>query len=436
MRKHILHIQKIKILLAATIILLLSIDLSAQQPTLNWIGTLGGNGSHIYGISADGSTVVGVSTNSSYEERAFRWTLVNGMENLGTLGGSKSKALAISADGSIIVGSSENSEGVRRAFKWTEANGMQDLEVNDYSEAIAVSDDGSVIVYNDGVDGLAYRWTSSGGSVNLGTLGGNSTTATDISSDGSVIVGYSYDSTNAPYAFRWVSGSGMENIGKYYSFARAVSGDGNTVTGSETGAAGLHRAFRWTSSSGFEFNIAGNFTYGLAVSYDGNIIVGDGDGAIRITTSGVENLNQIYSILLPTGSVLNDATGISSNGFIIVGNGTNSASGLDEGYFISVNGLTSVRESRQNTFNFLLSQNYPNPFNPNTKITWQTPIAGHQSLKVYNILGNEIVTLVNEFKEAGNYEVNFDASKLSSGIYVYKLQVGNFIDIKKMILLK
>ena len=436
MRKHILHIQKIKILLAATIILLLSIDLSAQQPTLNWIGTLGGNGSHIYGISADGSTVVGVSTNSSYEERAFRWTLVNGMENLGTLGGSKSKALAISADGSIIVGSSENSEGVRRAFKWTEANGMQDLEVNDYSEAIAVSDDGSVIVYNDGVDGLAYRWTSSGGSVNLGTLGGNSTTATDISSDGSVIVGYSYDSTNVPYAFRWVSGSGMENIGKYYSFARAVSGDGNTVTGSETGAAGLHRAFRWTSSSGFEFNIAGNFTYGLAVSYDGNIIVGDGDGAIRITTSGVENLNQIYSILLPTGSVLNDATGISSNGFIIVGNGTNSASGLDEGYFISVNGLTSVRESRQNTFNFLLSQNYPNPFNPNTKITWQTPIAGHQSLKVYNILGNEIVTLVNEFKEAGNYEVNFDASKLSSGIYVYKLQVGNFIDIKKMILLK
>ena len=98
--------------------------------------------------------------------------------------------------------------------------------------------------------------------------------------------------------------------------------------------------------------------------------------------------------------------------------------------------MCSVRGPKQNTFNFLLSQNYPNPFNPNTKITWQTPIAGHQSLKVYNILGNEIVTLVNEFKEAGNYEVNFDASKLSSGIYVYKLQVGSFIDIKKMILLK
>jgi probable HAF family extracellular repeat protein len=436
MKKHLLHIHKNKLFLIAAFILLPFIDLSAQQPTLNWVGTLGGNSSHIYGISADGSSVVGVSTNSNYEERAFRWTPVNGMENLGTLGGSKSKALALSADGSVIVGSSDNSDGVRRAFKWTEANGMQDLGVSDYSEAVAVSDDGSIIVYNDGMDGLAYRWTSSGGSINLGTLGGNSTTATDISSDGSVIVGYSYDSTNNPYAFRWVSESGMEKIGTYYSFARAVSGDGNTVTGSETGAAGLHRAFRWTSSGGFEFNIAGNFTYGLAASYDGAIIVGDGDGAIQITTSGVENLNQVYSTLLTGGSVLDDATGISSNGLFIVGNGTNSTSELDEGYYIAVNGITSITDPKYIVPSFLLSQNYPNPFNPNTKIVWQTPVSGYQSLKVYDVLGNEVEILVDEFKEAGNYEINFNASKLSSGVYIYKLQTGIFVSTKKMVVLK
>ena len=67
------------------------------------------------------------------------------------------------------------------------------------------------------------------------------------------IVGLSYVSAGDPYAFRWVSGSGIQQIGTFYSFCPRYLGDGNTVTGSETGAAGLHRAFRWTQSGGFEF---------------------------------------------------------------------------------------------------------------------------------------------------------------------------------------
>jgi len=85
---------------------------------------------------------------------------------------------------------------------------------------------------------------------------------------------------------------------------------------------------------------------------------------------------------------------------------------------------------------FILDQNYPNPFNPSTIITWQSPVSSHQTLKIYDILGNEVATLVNEYKSAGNYEVEFDASKLSSGIYLYKLQAGEFISTKKMILIK
>jgi hypothetical protein len=86
--------------------------------------------------------------------------------------------------------------------------------------------------------------------------------------------------------------------------------------------------------------------------------------------------------------------------------------------------------------NFTLNQNYPNPFNPSTKISWQSPVSSRQTLKVYDIIGNEVATLVDEFREAGNYEIDFNASQLTSGVYVYKITAGNFSDTKKMILSK
>jgi hypothetical protein len=85
---------------------------------------------------------------------------------------------------------------------------------------------------------------------------------------------------------------------------------------------------------------------------------------------------------------------------------------------------------------FSLGQNFPNPFNPTTKIKWQSPLTGNQTIKVYDVLGNEVATLVNEYKPAGTYEFNFDASNLSSGVYFYTLQVSDFIQTKKMLLIK
>jgi len=85
---------------------------------------------------------------------------------------------------------------------------------------------------------------------------------------------------------------------------------------------------------------------------------------------------------------------------------------------------------------FSLAQNYPNPFNPNTTIKFEIPDDGLVTLKVYDILGAEVATLINEEKTVGRYEVNFDASKLVSGVYIYQLQVNDFINMKKMILLK
>jgi photosystem II stability/assembly factor-like uncharacterized protein len=94
---------------------------------------------------------------------------------------------------------------------------------------------------------------------------------------------------------------------------------------------------------------------------------------------------------------------------------------------------------------FILDQNYPNPFNPGTKISWQSPTGGHHILKVFDVLGNEIATLVDEYKSAGVYEVDFivgqssaggDSPDIGSGIYFYQLIVGNYIETKKMVLLR
>ena len=85
---------------------------------------------------------------------------------------------------------------------------------------------------------------------------------------------------------------------------------------------------------------------------------------------------------------------------------------------------------------YLLNQNYPNPFNPSTIISWQLPESKFVTLKIYDVLGNEVASLINEEKPAGNFEVEFNATALSSGIYYYKLVAGDFVDVKKMILLK
>ncbi len=85
---------------------------------------------------------------------------------------------------------------------------------------------------------------------------------------------------------------------------------------------------------------------------------------------------------------------------------------------------------------FELSQNYPNPFNPSTTIEYSTLNESFVIIKVYDVLGKEITTLVNERNSTGNYTVNFNASNLSSGVYFYRMQAGSFVSAKKFILLK
>jgi len=83
-----------------------------------------------------------------------------------------------------------------------------------------------------------------------------------------------------------------------------------------------------------------------------------------------------------------------------------------------------------------LEQNYPNPFNPTTTIRVKLPQTNHVTLKVYNMMGQEIATLVDQVKQAGTFEVGFDASDLPSGAYIYSISAGSFTSVKKMLLIK
>ncbi len=97
---------------------------------------------------------------------------------------------------------------------------------------------------------------------------------------------------------------------------------------------------------------------------------------------------------------------------------------------------TEVKDKNISAVNFSLGQNFPDPFNPSTKIKYSVPFTTHILLKVYDLLGNEVGTLVNEEKPAGKYEVTWHAADLSGGVYFYQMKAGNFIQTKKMILLK
>jgi hypothetical protein len=102
-----------------------------------------------------------------------------------------------------------------------------------------------------------------------------------------------------------------------------------------------------------------------------------------------------------------------------------------------INGTSSIEENNNElVLDYSLTNNFPNPFNPTTKIKYQIPKVSFVTLKVYDVLGSEVATLVNEEKPTGSYEVEFNANDLSSGIYFYKLIAGSHVETKKMLYLK
>jgi photosystem II stability/assembly factor-like uncharacterized protein len=212
--------------------------------------------------------------------------------------------------------------------------------------------------------------------------------------------------------------SGINNISFIdTSFGIAVGNSGRIARTTNGGT-------DWTK----QLSVTTNNLYSVSFSdINYGTVVGDGGIILRTSDGGTIWNLQLSSITKKFRSV----SFIDENNGIAVG---------EDGIILRTTngGVTAVDEKERGTnpTNFILLQNYPNPFNPSTKISWQSPISSWQILKVYGVLGNEVATLVDEYKPAGSYEVEFDARGLTSGIYFYTLQAGSYTQTKKLILMK
>jgi len=140
------------------------------------------------------------------------------------------------------------------------------------------------------------------------------------------------------------------------------------------------------------------------------------------------------------GSPANDMDGDGKNEYIVANYRTSFSVWAGDGYLwmIELKTATDVDNVTASPEGFILEQNYPNPFNPSTVISYRLSVNSYVTLKVYDLLGREIATLVNEPKQAGEFEIEFDASKygLSSGVYLYQLTAGSFSSTKKFVFLQ
>lgn len=291
--------MRIRLAALASACVLPLVAATAWSQRLTWLGTLGGNYSIAYRVSADGRVVVGYARASDEQRLAFRWE--NGvMQDLGTLGGDESRAYAVSADGRVVVGGARDAFGRWRAFRWE--NGiMQDLN--------SPSERGSQ--------------------------------AEGISADGRISVGYIFNAAGRLRAARWENGAAQDlSVPLEFSSAKGISADGRVVVGWGTDTA--WRAFRWENGiSQVLGTLGGNDSWAYAVSADGQVVVGiaqEAGGrwrAFRWTpTGGIENLTNTYAALLTDGSRLVTANAISPDGRYIVGNGYNAAASRFEAFLL------------------------------------------------------------------------------------------------------
>lgn len=208
----------------------------------------------------------------------------------------------------------------------------------------------------------------------------------------------------------------IPTLAEFNELIAFVNNDGNSLK--EIGQGQGEGTGMGTNTSGFSGMLAGSRGYGGHFSHQN----------VYLWLWSSNDINDIYTNVFELNYANSDILTYSN--------------GKEAGFCVRCikdNGTTDANENNiENDLStsFSLSQNFPNPFNPNTIINYSIPKNGIVIIKVFDVLGNEISVLVQEFKQRGSYSINFDGSKLSSGIYYYQLISGNFIETKKMILIK
>lgn len=297
---------------------------------------------------------------------------------------------------------------------------------NDYdiTTGMAVDGSGNVIVTGYSVgsssaeDYATVKYDPQGNSLWVNRYNGASNSydiATSIAADSqgnAYVTGYSYgDLTSEDYATIKYSPEGLEEwVSKY----NGTGGDFDIAT---------------SVKSDFKGDV-----YVTGYSFDTD--TKENYATVKYNSAGVEQWTEIYNGASNGSDIASSILSDINDNIYVTGysyDGPNSVDYVTFKYSQTV-GINQVSNSIAGAFE--LKQNYPNPFNPVTKINYELPISNYVSLKIFDISGKEVSTLVNQVQTRGSYEVSFDASNLTSGIYFYKLETNSFSATKKMLLVK
>ncbi len=201
--------------------------------------------------------------------------------------------------------------------------------------------------------------------------------------------------------------------------------------------------------SGINFNVTDEPDSGLA-TISGRVMDNMNNPVAGALVYATDNNQQIYSFGITDMNGNYTITGLVPGSYSVSSSsygytdGTTTTTSLDytsnysstTSFTLTPESVTAVETSPAAISSYQLYQNYPNPFNPSTVIRFSVPYESHVTLKIYNILGSEVATLVNGVRAAGSYNVTFNADNLASGVYFYQLKAGNFVATKKLLLLK
>ncbi|MBV6480241.1 MAG: hypothetical protein HGGPFJEG_03094 [Ignavibacteria bacterium] len=324
------------------------------------------------------------------------------------------------------------------------------LIVNTYAEFYVMNAFTGQIIYN----GLINPSTPSNGTQAIQGISGDGSIIATINYTGNLRV---YQRSGSTYTFLWQN---TEPPGTYYNWYTCVditydgsyisAGTLNFITSSSYD--GKVKVFKRTGSGVPEWTYTGcgDEVTGLSFSKSGNILAASSWGDFNGMTDDLYIFKTflggvpIYK-LSTSGSLFycntsNDGRTVISSGKAVHARQFGSG-GLVYNIDVDTSEVpTSISGNTGIISDYVLNQNYPNPFNPSTKISYAIPKEGFVTLKIYDVLGKEVMTLVNETKQAGYYEVEFSsesaAGRLASGIYFYKLETGSFKETKLMIMIK
>ena len=243
-----------------------------------------------------------------------------------------------------------------------------------------------------------------------------------------------WNTDNVPGADTVIFQTTDAHSGSYAAEGIAVALPGATIPPT------LNSLFTWTTrpstfSGYYKYSPVGGDTLFIAVALAKNsTAIG---AAVFRTTTAATSYTQFSIPIFYLSSVAPDSGGIDVAISPASGSSAVHAGSTFKVDDLSLTGATSVESPAEHTpVSYALRQNYPNPFNPTTVISYDLPAATKINLKVYDVLGREVATLVDGEMEAGVHQVSFDASRLASGIYFYRIAAGNYVTMKKMLLVK